>query len=181
MKNIFITCSVLFFLNSNLFAQEIFVKATDNTGTLIPGESVVSTHPNEIAALNFGQESSPCPSTTPGCGIVTGNFVFNMIINKSINTFRRLMYLNLHLNTVDIVFRKTGPTPMEYYKIHLENVIVTNVHDISDATAGSANTFQISLDPQKFHWTYIPQLSTGALGTPIKFGYDKLTNTEFIF
>jgi hypothetical protein len=37
------------------------------------------------------------------------------------------------------------------------------------------------LDPQKFHWSYIPQLGSGAAGTPIKFGWDKVANAEFIF
>lgn len=165
----------------DVYAQDIFVKIFDNAGVLIPGESNDAAHSNEIKAISYGQQSSACTTGTPGCGVTTGNFIFNMGINKSVNLLRRSMYLLLPLTSVDIVFRKIGASPFEYYKIHLENVVVAGVSETSDGTGGLLNTFQISLDPQKLHWTYIPISPSGVPGTPIKFGYNRATNSEFIY
>ena len=163
---------------SNAQTYTIFVKILDNNNTLLAGESVDAAHPNEIIALSTGQTSTLC-SPTQSCGVASGNFIFNMDITKAINPLKKSMYLNLHLNSVDLVFRKNGASPFEYYKIHMENVTVASVAETASPSA--PNTFQIHLDPERFHWSYIPQLVTGNAGTPIKFGWNKLTNTEFVF
>ncbi len=164
----------------NIYAQTVtvFVKALDNNNVLIQGESTDAVHANEIVATTFGQTSALCtPAQT--CGVASGNFILNIGISKAVNPLKRSMYLNQTLNSVDVVFRKAGANPFEYYKIHMENVTVTSVSE--SQSSGELNIFQIYLDPQKFHWSYIPQLNTGQAGTPIKFGWNKLTNTEYVF
>lgn len=170
---------IILFVSLQLKAQDIFVKVIDGSGTLLEGESLDRSHPNEIIASSYGQQSSGCVAGGIPCRATTGNFIFNMSMSKPVNLLRKSMYLAAPLRSVDIVFRKAGASLFEYYKIHLENVLVTGISE--GVSAGSINEMQISLDPQKFHWTYIPQSASGTAGTPVKFGYDKSSNTEFIF
>lgn len=170
---------IFLFFFSRVNAQDIFVKVLDGSGTLLEGESLDRSHPHEIIASSYGQQSSGCVAGGIACRATTGNFIFNMSMGKPVNLLRKSMYLAAPLKSVDIVFRKAGASLFEYYKIHLENVLVTGISE--GVSVGSINEMQISLDPQKFHWTYIPQSASGAAGTPVKFGYNKLTNTEFVF
>lgn len=178
-KSIISFLIIILFVSLQLNAQDIFVKVIDGSGTLLEGESLDRSHPNEIMASSYGQQSSGCVAGGIPCRATTGNFIFNMSISKPVNLLRKSMYLAAPLKSVDIVFRKAGASLFEYYKIHLENVLVTGISE--SIASGSINEMQISLDPQKFHWTYIPQSASGTAGTPVKFGYDKASNTEFVF
>jgi type VI protein secretion system component Hcp len=180
MKKFIIIIGLIVINKSNLIAQNVtvFVRALDNNNALIQGESTDASHSNEIVATTFGQTSALC-TPSQSCGVASGNFILNIAISKAVNPLKRSMYLNQPLNSVDVVFRKASATPFEYYKIHMENVTVTSVSE--SESAGENNLFQIYLDPQKFQWSYIPQLNSGQAGTPIKFGWNKLTNTEYVF
>lgn len=154
--------------------QEIFIKVSN-----IKGESLVRGHEDEIEALRFAQESSSCDFQTAGsgggsCKITTSSFAFDMKINSGIIGLKEAMYRSTHIAKVFIVFRKPGSIPYEYYKINLENVIVSKM---TDATDGNANICQVQFSAAKFFWTYIPIKSTGAPGTPVSFGWDAQANT----
>jgi type VI secretion system Hcp family effector len=174
---------LMFILFSDLSAHsqvsEIFVKVIDATGTQIIGGSTVAAHPNEIITTSFGQENINCSTITGGspCSGKPGHFIFNMITDKSIPLLKKALYNTEHLISIDIVFRKIGATPFEYYKIRLENVIITHITDAGDLSTGSKN--QVEVDAAKFGWTYIMQKSDGSPDTPVKFGWDITTNTAW--
>lgn len=151
----------------------------DVSGTQINGESLDSRHPNEIVATSFGQENINCSSISGGspCSGKPGHFIFNMAINKSLPLLKKALYNTEHLTSIDIVFRKAGTSGFEYYKIHLENVIVTHVTDATEGGAIVSN--QIEVDAAKFGWTYIPQKPDGSADTPIKFGWDITSNAAW--
>lgn len=160
-------------------AQQIFIKITSSSIT-IEGESTVVRHEKEIIALAFGQETNGCnPSQTGGgaCVPTTSNFAFDMHINTATNGLRNAQYKGTHLETVEVTFAKpNGGGLFEYYKIKLANVLVTK---ITDATDGSSNINQVQFAAEKFFWTYTPQTGTGSPGTPVTFGWNLKTNSEW--
>ena len=182
MKKIFtlLSATLLFLSFSNPSNAQIFVKIIDNAGNQINGESIDARHANEINATTFGQENTGCASAAGGgggggggtsCGGTAGHFIFNMNINASVPVLDGHVFFGTHLISADIVFRKSG-SGTEYYKIHLESVVVSHVTNSVDP-AGLI-TIQVELAAEKMGWTYTPQDANGvpspALPTTV---YDK--------
>jgi type VI protein secretion system component Hcp len=167
---------------SNASKAQIFVKLIDGAGNLINGESIDARHANEINATTFGQENTGCAVSAGGggggaaCGGTAGHFIFNMNINASVPVLDGAVFLGTHLRSADIVFRKRD---LEYYKIHLESVVVSHVTNSVDPTG--LITIQVELAADKMGWTYTPQDATGAPGTPVKFGWNALTRSAWSF
>lgn len=186
MSRNFMLLAILAFLLPGRYAvaQNIFVKILDQNGNLIEGESIDNRHANEIDALSFGQENTSCASNTGGgggqttCSGKAGHFIFNMNANKSLPLLDKALFSGASMRSVDIVFRKGGANPTEYYKIHLETVLVTHVTNSGDTPAPPI-AIQVELDAAKMGWTYIPQKADGSAGTPVKFGWDVTKNSEW--
>ena len=184
MKRIFTLLSATLLLLSfnNASNAQIFVKIIDGAGNQINGESVDARHANEINATTFGQENTGCAGTGGGgggtsCGGTAGHFIFNMNVNASVPVLDGHVFFGTHLRSADIVFRKNN---LEYYKIHLESVIVSHVTNSVDPTG--LITVQVELAADKMGWTYTPQdPKTGGPGTPVKFGWNALTRSAWSF
>lgn len=158
--------------------QDIFIKTINPT---IDGESAVSGHAKEIIAVRFAQEASSCDIANPGsgggvCKTTTSSFAFDLNIDKAIIGLRGAMYKGTRLQKVQITFRKPGSSPFEYYKITLGDAVVSK---ITDATNGNSNQCQVQFSAVKYFWTYTSQSSTGAAGTPVTFGWNSVTNSEW--
>jgi type VI secretion system secreted protein Hcp len=82
-----------------------------------------------------------------------------------------------HINKAELVVRKAGGTALEYIKITMHNLIVTNV-----STGGSHGedrlTENVTLNFQKFKYEYKQQLPSGAAGASPQFGWDIAANKE---
>ncbi len=185
MKRIFTLLSavLLCLAFTNTSNAQIFVKILDGAGNLINGGSTDDKHKNEIGATTFGQENTGCAVSNTGsagggaCGGTAGHFIFNMNLNASAPILDQALFLGTHLKSADIVFRKTTT---EYYKIHLESVIVSHVTNSADPTTGLI-TVQVELAADKMGWAYSPQNPDGSLGTPVKFGWNALTRSAWSF
>ena len=188
MKRIFtiLSATLLFLSLSNASKAQIFVKIIDGSGNQIDGESIDARHPKEINATTFGQENTGCAATPIGsgggsaCGGTAGHFIFNMNINASVPLLNKALFTGAHLRSADIVFRKSGTSGTEYYKIHLESVLISHVTNSADPATGLI-TVQVELAADKMGWTYTPQDATGAPGTPVKFGWDTTTRSAWSF
>jgi type VI secretion system Hcp family effector len=169
---------------SNASKAQIFVKLLDASGNLINGESTDARHAKEITATTFGQENTGCAINAGGagggtCGGTAGHFIFNMNINASLPILDQAVFLGTHLKSADIVFRKTTNLE-EYYKIHLESVVISHVTNSADLTTGPI-TIQVELAADRMGWTYYPQTPSGQLGTPVKFGWNAQTRSTWSF
>lgn len=166
-----------------LYSQSIFVKVTDETGAVLSGSSLAVGFAGQTEIISFGQGSSACgipAGTGGGCLPTTENFVYNFAIDQTITDYRKALYLSKKWRRVEISFTRQNASTgsfFTYEKILLEDVFVTGL------TEGTANfevsTFQVSFDPSRITWTFIPQLGGGAAGTPRSFGYNRITNTSF--
>jgi len=55
------------------------------------------------------------------CGGTAGIY-FNMGINQSLTYLKKALFTGTAMKSADITFVKAGSSPVDYYKIHLENV-----------------------------------------------------------
>ncbi len=179
---------VVFFIGTLLaylpsYSQSIFVKVTDETGAVLSGSSLVVGFAGQTEILSFGQGSSACGIPAgPGGGCIptTENFIYNFVIDQTITDYRKALYLTKKWRRVEISFtRQAGSTGsiFTYEKILLEDVYVTGLTEA--AANGDIPIFQVSFDPSKITWTFIPQTGGGGAGTPRSFGYNRITNTSF--
>ena len=174
----------LFLVGHHATAQTaIFVKIMDQNNILIKGGSTNRFYTNQIEAIGFGQENTSCSTNSPtggggACAGKVGHFILNMQINESVPLLDKALCAGNAMKTVDIYFVRTpGPTPVEYYSIHLQSVYITHVTNSDDLT--NAGTVQFELDAAKISWTFTPQSNTGPAGTPVTFNWNVLTNSTF--
>jgi type VI protein secretion system component Hcp len=179
------TCIALFvFLAAGNIAsaqtQNIYIKATDQSGRAIPGEVTAKAYVGDIAATSFGQDNSACAAGPGACKPTMGHFIFNMTIDKSLITLNQLLFTGSAMKTIDFIFVRntgTGNPPVEFYRVHLELASIVHITNAIDASG--APTAQVELAAVRSGWTYTPISPTGAPGTPVKFGWDSNGNAQW--
>lgn len=163
--------------------SSIYMKITDPSQ--IPGESLASAFPGwtEIEAFNAGS-TAQAPVFTGGGGggaalAVPKCFTISMIQDKMAYYLKKQMFIGSSLTTLDIYFTRSSGAGAQvvYYKVQMENVFVTAIEEAG--TGGNPVSMNISFVPQRFRYTYYPQNSSGALGTPVVFGWDNSANTQW--
>ena len=116
-------------------APTVFVKIDG-----IDGESTVKGHEGEIEAFNFSEtfrQSTDIGSATGGSAagkFTPGPVVFSKVHGKATIGLIRACANGAHFKDAIITFRKTGGkgTPVEYYKITLQQVFVTGINEKSN-------------------------------------------------
>ena len=181
--SLFLICLVAGSIAAN--AQTgVFMKVTDPGQ--INGESVATLFPGwtEINEFNAGSSAQPPVFSGGGGGgaypAVPKCFTISMNQDKMAYYLKKQMFTGSSLVTLEINFTKTsGGTgaSLIYYKVQMENIYVTAIEEAG--SAGSPVTMNVSFVPQRFRYTYYPQLANGSLGTPVVFGWDNATNTQW--
>ena len=169
----FLVATAFIFNGSAAFSQSttVVMKAMDGT-TKLSGGSTVSGHINEIDILSNSQGESFCK----GCAKPDISS-FNIMISVSPATisFKKLLLNGTKLTSVDVTYIKGGTTPVTYYIIHMENVLVENVQE---SASSEAPVFSVSLTPDRIAWKQIRTAGTGATSS---YGWDLTTNTEWLY
>lgn len=165
------------FVYTAIFAQSsIFIKIDK-----IPGESIDIRYPNTIEAVGYSQSIKGCPPEyagpgSPVCKSVLGAFAFQMNLDVSVIGLKSAQLSGTVIASVDVSFVKTtGERQAAYYKIHMENVLVTEVSEssLSDAIP----SYYIQLSPQKIAWQYIRYNPvTGNVVSRPQFAWDQAIN-----
>ena len=157
-------------------ADDIFLKLD---ATL--GESIDARHKGEIDVLSYSQSMMGpfAPATVGGaaagkttCGPVT--------ITKYVDVSSPDLILNAangrHLKSAVFTFRKPGQNPIEYYKVTLGDVIITQVTQ-SDRSGLSERAIEnVSLLGRTFDYEYTGQDPKGGSGPKPKAGWDCAAN-----
>lgn len=181
--SLFLICLVAGSVAANA-QSSVYMKVMDPSQ--INGESVATLFPGwtEINEFNAGSSAqAPVFSGGGGAGpslAVPKCFTISMYQDKMAYYLKKQMFIGSTLTSLEIDFTKiSGGTgaPLIYYKVQMENVYVTAIEEAG--AAGSPVTMNVSFVPQRFRYTYYPQLATGALGTPVIFGWDNTTNTQW--
>jgi len=162
----------LTFICSNTFAQtEVVMKALDGA-TKLNGGSTVAGHVNEIDVLSNSHGEDYCNTCIKPS---FSDLSFLISLSPATISFKKLLLNGTKLTSVDITYIKQGTTPFEYYKIHMENVIVESVQE---SASSEIPTIAVSFAPDKIAWQ---QIKTAGTQLKSSYGWDIINNTEWLY
>jgi type VI secretion system secreted protein Hcp len=157
-------------------AVDIFLKLEG-----VNGESKDQSHSSEIDVIGWTWGLSNTGTAHVGGGGGTGKANFHdLSVTKFVDLASTAIMLSCakgkHFTKATLTCRKAGgEAPLEYLKIEMEQVMVTNVQH-----GGSSNdertTEVVSLNFEKLKVTYEEQTKTGAAGGKPDFKWDILKN-----
>ena len=143
------------------------------------GESQDRKHKGEIEILTYTQSFSNSARVTRGttsgpgrvsCGAVT----VVKSIDKASPQLIMLVTTGAHVPTGVITFRAAGKDQLEYYKITMTDVVVTEVEQTDEPAGTIAEKVSMLADRLLFEYrTEYPN------STSTKFGWDCVTNQKF--
>jgi len=148
----------------------------------IEGEAMDASHTGEIdvIAFSWGMTQSGSAQIAGGGGAGKVN-VQDMSITKYLDTASTVLMQKCcsgkHFPSAILTCRKAGDTPVEFFKVTMEEVLVTSV---SEGGGGGEDrqTENISLNFAKVKVEYTPQEADGAAGAASELGWNILTNEE---
>jgi len=145
-------------------AIDAFFKIDD-----LKGDSVDDKHKDEIEVLSWSWGMSQLGSTHSAQGGGSGkvsvqDLSFVKRIDASSPNLIQFCCLGSHMKTALLTVRKAGTKgPVEYLKIKLEELIVSNYSTGGSGEGGEIIHENVTLNFAKFEVTYTPQ-DTGGLG-----------------
>ena len=141
-------------------AVDMFIKIGD-----LKGESKDSKHGGEIDVLAWSWGLSNSGDTHTGGGGGAGkvnvqDFSFTKYMDKCTPNLIQYGCSGKHFESAELVVRKAGDTPLEYWKMTFTDVLITSV-----STGGSGGedklTENVTLNFAKFAVKYQPQAKDG--------------------
>lgn len=140
----------------------------------IAGESVDDKHKGEIEIESFSWGvSNTGTSTGSGGGAGRAQFEDLTLVAATSSASPQLFgstATGRHLKEALLTVRKAGEAGAEYYKVALEDVLVSSYHNVGGE--GQVPIDQFSLSFGKIEVSYAPQKADGSLDTPITAGWD---------
>lgn len=158
-------------------AQDIFLKIDG-----IEGESQDAAHKNEIEIRTWqwrvSQESAMHGGSGGGAGKATvDDLTFEHLVDKSSPNLMKYCLTGKHIPEAKLTVRKAGGNPLEYLKITMTDVIVTQVRP-NGRHDGNGIEEQVSLAFSKVKQEYAVQNAQGGSAGAITAGYDIKGNKE---
>ena len=158
-------------------AQDIFLKING-----IDGESMDAAHKNEIEVLNWSwqvlQDSNMHQGSGGGSGKATVKdlqFVHN--VDRSSPNLMKFCLTGKHIPEAKLTVRKAGGNPLEYLKITMTDVVITNVQP-SGSSSDESLKESVSLSFAKIKQEYTVQNQQGGSGGAVTAGFDIKLNKE---
>ena len=175
---IFIACICFFSISSLAYSEVYNLLKIDG----LQGESVISDHEDEIDILAWSWELSQSGSLHVGGGggagkAIVGDLTVTKYVDKS-STHLILALLNgTHFKEATLVVRKAGESPVDYLKITMSPVLVTNVS--TGGTGGEDRlTESVTLNFAKVCYAYTPQKADGSADAEIRRCWNIEANIE---
>lgn len=127
----------------------------------------------ETNAASFGQGGGG------GSGKVNmQDFHFTMPTSKASPGLMLACSQGKHIPSATLSARKAGTEQNEYLTFKFTDVIVSSYQIGGSQHGGELPTDQVSLAFSKIEWTYQPQDQKGAVGNPLKGGWDITKNVK---
>jgi type VI secretion system secreted protein Hcp len=158
-------------------AQDIFLKING-----IDGESMDADHKNEIEVLKWEwqilQESNMHMGSGGGSGKATvKDLTFTHYVDRSSPNLMKFCLTGKHIPESKLVVRKAGGSPLEYLKITMTDVVITNVQPEGSSTEERVKE-KVSMSFAKVKQEYTMQNQQGGSGGAVTAGYDMKLNKE---
>lgn len=147
----------------------------------IKGESQDKTHKDEIDVLSWSWGGSQSGTTHMGSGSGGGKVSFQDLsvtkyVDKSTPALMKHLATGKHIGKGWLYVRKAaGDSPIEYIKIDMKDIIVTNV---SSGGHGAEDriTESLTLNFGEFKYIYTEQTPDGGKGAAPEFAWDIASN-----
>ena len=158
-------------------AQDIFLKLDG-----IEGESQDAVHKNEIDVSSWTwqifHEANMHQGSGGGSGKATvKDLSFVHTVDRASPNFMKFCLTGKHIPEAKLTVRKAGGSPLEYLKITMNDVVITNVQPSASSSDESVQE-QISLSFAKVKQEYTVQNQQGGSGGAVTAGYDIKLNKE---
>ena len=157
-------------------AVDIFLKLEG-----VKGESVDSAHAGEIDILQWqwGMTQSGTTHRGPGGGagkVDVADLTVTKYVDMATHDLLKACASGRHIAKGTLVVRKAGSTPLEYFKIDIEEIMVTSYQ-----TGGSGDGMDrvmetVTLNFAKYNVTYTSQKNDGSAGPSGTAGFDIAKN-----
>jgi type VI secretion system secreted protein Hcp len=135
----------------------------------------------EVESWSWGATNSGTAGAGGGQGagkVAPQDFHFTKKLDKSSPVLFQNVNLGKHLKKADFVTRKAGGGQQEYFKVTLEDVMVSSYQVGGTGADGVIPTEQISLNFAKMEMIYKEQKPDGSLGGEVKQKYDYAANKK---
>jgi type VI secretion system secreted protein Hcp len=149
----------------------------------IEGESTDDKHKNEIDVESWSWGESQQGTFGRGGGGGAGkvsmqDFHFVMKLNKASPKLMLACADGQHIKEGTLACRKAGGGQQEFHTIKMTDILVSSYQTGGSSGGDIVPTDQISLNYSKIEFEYKVQDEKGALGAPIKAGYDLKLNKK---
>ncbi|MFZ4832435.1 Hcp family type VI secretion system effector [Rouxiella sp. Mn2063] len=158
-------------------AQDIFLKLNG-----IDGESQDSIHKDEIDVLRWEWLVSQSSNMHTGSGSGGGaekctveDLHFEHYIDRATPNLLQYCLTGKHIPEAILTICKAGGSPLEYLRITLQNIIITNVKSIGYYRMHSPRE-RISLSFSRVKMDYVVQNAQGHMASVVSTGYDIKAN-----
>jgi len=146
----------------------------------IAGESTDDKHKGEIEVESFSWGLTQAGgSVGGGGGVGKAQFEDLTLVAPTSSASPKLFVAaasGQHLKEANLTVRKPGEQPAEFYKIRLEDVLVSSFHTVG-AEGDEAPVDQFSLNFGKILVSYSPQNADGSLGAAVTGSWDIKKNS----
>ena len=163
----------------------------------IEGESTARGHEKEIVVLSYEQGIDTPIIQQGGGGGGAGRPTFSGVrLRKAVDAASIPLLLacasGTHIKDARFTFQRPGQTPFDFYKVSLEDVLVTRVSQRAgtgpqyplsfeelDAGADSVGFLDdVTLEYGRIRWEYQTVGPDGRPGAPVTGGWDRRANTK---
>ncbi len=162
-------------------AVDIFLKLSNN----IKGESQDSTHRDNIDVLAWSWGLTQSGTTHIGSGggggkVNVADINITKYVDLATNDLIKRCTSGEHIESGELIVRKSGGgTPIEYFRIKMENIMITSYN-----TGGSKDGLDriqetLTLNFRKYETAYTLQEESGASGAETLAGWDIAENKEW--
>lgn len=163
----------------------------------IDGESTTKGHDKEIEVLSYDQSIDSSAPGAGGSGGGAGKSTFSGVrIRKSLDTASIPLSLacasGRHIQSARLSFRLASNTPLDFYVVTLEDVVIAHVgqcastdvqaplafETLAKSPSGAALLEEVTLHFAKTRWEYRRIGPKGQVLAPITGGWDVKANTQ---
>jgi type VI secretion system secreted protein Hcp len=147
----------------------------------IKGESKDSKHAGTIEIESFSWGATNPGSFSAGTGGGTGkvsfqDFHFTTRVNKATPLLFKACATGQHVKKAVLFVRKGGGDPQDFYKVTLEDILVSSCQSAGSEGSNALPVDQFSLNYAKIEFAYAPQKDDGKLDSPVIFKHNLKEN-----
>lgn len=146
------------------------------------GESADSTYKNaiDVVAWSWGMTQSGSMHIAGGGGsgkVSVHDLSVTKYLDKASTVIMQKCASGKHFPEAELICRKAGDTPIEYYKVKMTEVLISSIS--SGGSSGEDRmTENVTLNCAKMEVEYTPQNADGSAGASSTLGWDIRANVE---